>query len=458
MPLPVKHVSAALIALACSITLQTSNAAPDSGTIGWNDLPEILAQIVPPTFPDRSVSVVDFGAVADNSTDLKPAIDAAIEKIVELGGGKVIVPSGTYFIAGPIHLRSNVNLHLEKGAVINFSVKPEDYEPLVFTRFEGTEVMNYSPLIYAFEQENIAITGQGLFHGQASRDDWWTWSDGARPNIERARQMGEDGTPVEQRIFGDHTGLRPVFVQPYRCRNVLIEGVSFRDSPMWFVNPVLCENVTVRGITVQGLGPNNDGCNPESSRNVLIEDCYFDTGDDCIAIKAGRDGDGRRVGVPSENIIIRNCKMLEGHGGVVIGSEMSGGVRNVFAEDCVMDSPHLERALRIKSNSFRGGFVENVHFRNVKVSEVADAIFRINMFYGRQRGEFPPPVRNVSMENVYCGKAPRAFYFHGLENHPITDVTVVDCVFENVEKPSVLTGIQNLKLSSVQINGMPKSR
>jgi polygalacturonase len=227
---------------------------------------------------------------------------------------------------------------------------------------------------------------------------------------------------------------------------------------MWFLNPVLCKNVTVRNISTIGHGPNNDGCNPESTKDVLIEGCYFDNGDDCIAIKAGRDGDGRRVGVPTENIIIRNCKMLDGHGGVVIGSEMSGGTRNVFAEDCEMDSPNLERALRIKSNSFRGGFVENIHFRNVKVGQVSDAVFRINMYYQGDRGEFYPAVRNITMENVTSEKSPRAFYFYGIEELPIQNVTVRNCQFNNVEYPSVMSGIENLILSEVMINGRPEAR
>ena len=430
----------------------------ETPALGWDDVPAILARIVAPTFPDRDFPLSDFGAAADNATDIKPALDRAISACHAAGGGRVLVPAGDWFIGGPIHLKSNVNLHLVAGATINFSTDPAHFLPLVHTRFEGTEVMNYSPLIYAFEQENIAITGAGTFHGRASRENWWTWSRHARAAINAARQQGETGVPVAERLYGGDHGLRPVFVQPYRCRNVLIEGVTFRDSPMWFINPVLCESVTVRGVSTIGLGPNNDGCNPDSSRDVLIENCLFDTGDDCIAIKSGRDGDGRRVGVPSENIIIRGCEMREGHGGVVIGSEMSGGVRNVFAEDCVMDSPNLDRALRIKSNSFRGGVVENVHFRNVRIGQVADAIFRINLFYSTERGEHLPTVRHVTMENVTAEKAPRAFHFHGLEELPITDITVRDCVFNGVEKPSVLTGIENLALRNVRINGEPKAQ
>jgi polygalacturonase len=394
--------------------------------IGWDDVPVILARVVPPTFPDRDFDITKYGAVADNTTDIKPALDKAIAACHAAGGGRVIVPAGDWFIKGPIHLKSHVNLHLAEGATVNFSTVPSDYEPVVFTRFEGTEVMNLSPLIYAYEQEDIAITGKGTFHGRASDKNWWIWRDG-KDGIKRARAFGDKKVPVRQRIFGVNDGLRPVFVQPYRCKNVLIEGGTFRDSPMWFLNPTLCQNVTIRNVSTIGHGPNNDGCDPECSKDVLIAGCHFDNGDDCIAIKSGRDADGRRVGVPSENIIIRNCKMLDGHGGVVIGSEMSGGVRSVFAEDCEMDSPNLDRALRIKSNSFRGGFVENVHFRNVKVGQVADAVFRINMFYQNDRGTHLPTVRNVTMENVTSGKSPRAFYFHGLDELPIRDVTVHNC-------------------------------
>ncbi len=448
---------AVILLLGCWVAALPSTAA-DTPSLGWDDVPGILSRIVAPTFPDRDFDLTAYGAVADNKTDIKPALDRAIADCHAAGGGRVIVPAGDWFIAGPIHLKSNVNLHLAEGATVNFSTTPTDYLPLVHTRFEGTEVMNLSPLIYAFEQENIALTGNGTFHGRASRDNWWTWSRNARPAINAARQQGEEGVPVVARTYGADHGLRPVFVQPYRCTNILIEGVTFRDSPMWFINPVLCTNVTVRNVSTIGHGPNNDGCNPDSTRDVLIEGCLFDTGDDCIAIKSGRDGDGRRVGVASENIIIRDCTMRDGHGGVVIGSEMSGDVRNVFAEDCRMDSPNLERALRIKSNSFRGGVVENVHFRNVEVGEVADAVFRINLFYSTERGEHLPTVRHVTMENVTSKKSRRAFHFHGVEGRPITDVTVRNCTFNGVAEPSILTGIEALALRNVIINGEPKVR
>ena len=232
---------------------------------------------------------------------------------------------------------------------------------------------------------------------------------------------------------------------------MLIEGVTFTNSPMWIVNPVLCENVTIRGVTVNSHGPNNDGCDPESCRDVLIENCTFDTGDDCIAIKSGRNADGRRIGVPSENIIIRGCTMKDGHGGVVLGSEMSGGIRNVFVEDCEMDSPNLERAIRLKSNSLRGGYLENLFVRNVRVGQVEEAVVRINLQYDKDRGEHYPHVRNIHIQNVTSEKSIRPFYFVGLEQAPIQNVVIENCTFKNSAQPSVFEHVEEVRLRNVRL-------
>jgi polygalacturonase len=315
--------------------------------------------------------------------------------------------------------------------------------------------MNYSPLIYAYEQENIAITGQGTLDGQASDDNWWGLKTTQGRDIREQREQGEKGVPVEKRIYGAGKELRPNMVQPYKCKNILIEGVTFKNSPMWHIHPVLSENITVRNVKVIGHGPNNDGCNPESCKNVLIKGCYFDTGDDCIAIKSGRNNDGRRVNVPSENIVIQNCEMKDGHGGVVIGSEMTGGARNIFAEDCTMDSPNLDRALRIKTNSVRGGFVENVYMRNVEIGQVAEAVLKINFHYGEgDIGEFTPVVRNINMENVTSQKSRYALSIRGYERSPITDVHLKNCEFNNVQRDNLLVGIKGLSLQNVKINRM----
>lgn len=421
---------------------------------GWEHVQEILSRIEAPQFPDRDFAVTDHGAKGDGQTDCTEAFKKAIEAAHAAGGGRVVVPEGTFF-CGPIHLKSGVNLHVSRDAVIRFSVSPGAY-PTVYTRFEGTECMNYSPLIYAYEQENIAITGAGTLDGQASDDNWWAWKTTQGQDVQALRDQGETGAPVSQRVYGKRRKLRPNMIQPYKCRNVLIEGVTIRNSPMWHIHPVLSNNITVRNVKVIGHGPNNDGCNPESCRDVLIEGCYFDTGDDCIAIKSGRNNDGRRVNVPSENIVIRNCRMSDGHGGVVIGSEMTGGARNIFAENCSMDSPNLDRALRIKTNSVRGGTVENVYLRKITIGEVAEAVLKVNFYYGEaDTGDYVPTVRNIHMENVTSRKSKYALSIRGYDRSPITGIFLKNCAFANVEKPNLLVGAKELVVESVTINGEP---
>jgi unsaturated rhamnogalacturonyl hydrolase len=266
--------------------------------------------------------------------------------------------------------------------------------------------------------------------------------------------MGENNVLAANRQFGADHRLRPNFVQPYGCRNVLVEGVTFVNSPMWILNPVLCQNVTVRGVTVRSHGPNNDGCDPDSCRDVLIEKCTFDTGDDCIAIKSGRNADGRRIGVPSENIIVRDCQMKDGHGGVVLGSEMSGGIRNVFVENCEMDSPNLLRAIRLKSNSSRGGYLEDLFVRNVKVAQVKEAVVRINLQYDKDRGEHYPKVRNIELKNITSEKSRRPFYFVGLPNSKITNVLIENCTFQNAAQPSVFEYTDDISFRNFRL--LPK--
>jgi polygalacturonase len=428
---------------------------PRTASAGWESVPTILGRIRPPVFPRRDFDITRYGATGDGVKDSSEAFLHAIDACSRAGGGRIIIPAGD-FLTGAIHLRSNVNLHLSKGATLRFMTDPLRYLPAVYTRWEGVECMSYSPFIYAFEQENIAVTGEGILDGQASNEYWWPWTGSSffggnreKPNQMAARtrlfRMGENDVAVRDRVFGEGSFLRPNFVQFYRCRNVLIEGVTIRNSPMWQLHPVLCTNVTVRGVSLTGHGPNNDGCNPESSRDVLIEDCFFDTGDDCIAIKSGRNRDGRRIGMPSENIIVRRCRMKDGHGGVTIGSEASGGVRNVFAEDCDMNSPNLERALRLKTNSVRGGFIENVFMRNVSIGEVSDAVLRINLFYEEgDAGEYPPRVRYIEMTNVTSKKSKYGLYLRGYKHSPIRNIRISHCSFENTSYPDVIENVESL--------------
>jgi polygalacturonase len=438
-----------IVLLDCATPLAIVDAAEQSP--GWDAVPGIVARIRQPKFADRDFNITNYRAAADGKSDCKPAIDKAIAACIAAGGGRVVIPPGVWFVRGPIHLKSGVNLHLVKGATVRFSTIPTDYLPTVLTRFESNEVMNFSPLIYAHNQENIAITGSGTFDGRAGKKTWWDWKSSGRKDSESLRQMGEENVPANDRVFGGVHQLRPNFVQPHSCRNVLIEGVTFVNSPMWILNPVLCQNVTIRGVTVSSHGPNNDGCDPESCRDVLIEKCTFDTGDDCIAIKSGRDADGRRIGVPSENIMIRGCEMKDGHGGVVLGSEMSGGIRNIFVEDCVMDSPNLERAIRLKTNSRRGGYLENLFVRRVRVGQVKEAVVRINLQYDKDRGEHYPIVRNIHLQNVTSEKSGRPFYFVGLENAKISNVVIEDCTFKNAAQPSVFENVEEVRLHNFRL-------
>jgi len=274
----------------------------------------------------------------------------------------------------------------------------------------------------------------------------------------RLIDFGARGVPVAERVFGDGHYLRPNFIQTYRCENVLIEGVTITNSPMWEIHPVLSTNVIVRNVAINSHGPNNDGCNPESSKDVLIEGCTFDTGDDCIAIKSGRNNDGRRVNVPAENIVIRDCVMKDGHGGVTIGSEISGGARNIFAERCRMDSPRLDRALRFKTNSVRGGVIEHVYMRDVTVGQVAEAVVAADFFYEEgDAGQFPPVLRDIEVRNVTSQKSRYAFFLRGYSHDPITDVRVIDCRFDGVAEPDRLEGVKGLTLTNVRVNGQVKN-
>jgi polygalacturonase len=430
----------------------------------WEQIPSILQRIKPPTFPSRSFDLAKYGAVGDGKADCSEAIRRAITACHDAGGGHVLVPAGV-FSTGAIYLKSNVDLHLASGAVLLFSRDHRQYLPVVFTRWEGMECMNYAPFIYAFGEENLALTGEGTLDGNSDNEHWWPWKGrtefGWREGIVNQEDdrnalmaFAEKEVPVKDRVFGEGHYLRPQFIQPYRCKNILIEGITIKNSPMWEIHPVLSNNVTVRNVTIVSHGPNNDGCDPESCRDVLIENCSFDTGDDCIAIKAGRNQDGRRVGVPCENIVIRGCRMKDGHGGVALGSEMSGDIRRVFVADCQMDSPHLERALRLKTNALRGGELEQVYVRDVKVGQVSEAVVEIDFNYEEaDRGPYRPVVRNVELRHISSNKSKHAIYLRGFPNAPIRNVSLEHCYFDNVAMPNVIENVRGLRLSEVKVNG-----
>jgi polygalacturonase len=408
--------------------------------------------IAPPIFPNRTFPITRYGAVGDGTTDNTAAFQQTIAACSKAGGGHVIVPAGT-FLTGAIHLLSNVDLHLEKGSTILFSQDPQKYLPVVFTRNGGIELMNYSPFIYAFEQQNIGITGQGTIDGQADANHWWSWKTKGSADVAVLEQMANEGVPVEQRIFGDGHFIIPSFIQPYRCQNVLIQGVTLLRSPNWQLHPVLCNNVIIDGVSPNSLGPNNDGCDPESCNGVLIQNCTFNTGDDCIAIKAGRDADGRRVNVPCQNIFITHCTFQAGHGAVTIGSEMTGGVQHVFGSHLQMPgTATLSICLRLKTNLMRGGFIRDIHVDTISANQITGAALDINDNYGGTTGNYPPLVTDIYLNNATVNKSLYAWNLQGISTDPIGTVGLTSCTFNNVQNANIAQNVQNLQLKNVVVN------
>ena len=439
---------------------------------GWDEqqYKQIEQSIRVPEFPNNTFVITKFGAKPTNTAAKnQKAIQKAIQKCAKKGGGRVVVPEGT-FLTGAITLLSNVNLVVEKGAVLQFVFQPELY-PIVATRWEGMDCYNLSPCIYAFKQTNIAVTGEGTIDGGGSKETWWQWTGvpwfGGAPDKlpnqrsgtrARLQKQAEDGVPMEQRIYTQNDGLRPQLINFNQCENILMENLTLLRSPFWVIHPLLSKNITVRGMKIINDGPNGDGCDPESCDGVLIENCFFNTGDDCIAIKSGRNNDGRLWNRPSENIIIRHCEMKNGHGGVVIGSEISGGCRNVYAEDNIMDSPQLDRVVRIKTNTCRGGVIENINARNIQVGVCKESVLKINLDYEHNevccRG-FIPTVRNVNIENITCEKSKYGVQIIALEDAcQVYDINVKNCRFNGVEDGNSIKGqTRDIHFDGLIING-----
>ncbi|HEY9335902.1 MAG TPA: glycoside hydrolase family 28 protein [Kribbella sp.] len=419
---------------------------------GWGYVSEILRNTRPPRFAARDFSITTFGAIPDGTTLATDAIAKAVDACHRAGGGRVVVPAGT-FLTGAIHLKSNVNLHVSAGATLLFSSDPTQYLPVVLTRFEGQECMNYSPFIYARDCENIAVTGSGTLDGGATWDNWWSWVTPSGPDAQTLQHLAADGVPVEDRVFGDGHHLRAAFIETQSCRNVLIEGLTILRSPFWEIHPVLSRNVTVRGLTIDSRGPNNDGVNPESSQYVHIQDCTLNCGDDCIAIKSGKGADGLRINVPSENILIENCTLNIRYGAITIGSEMTGGVRNVFVRNCTIGSPNLYFGLYIKTNSVRGGFAENIYLRDLDISNLTKEVVSCNFYRSEgDVGPLTPRVRNVELRNVNVGHARNAFSIFGYPRSPIQDFRLIDCTYTSIDAAS---SIQDTELSfqNFHVNG-----
>ncbi len=382
-----------------------------------------MPQLQRPAFPARVVTIADHGALPGGEVKNTAAFAAAIKAVADAGGGRVLVPAGVW-LTGPIHLVSNIDLHLAEGAVIKFSDVMEDYLPPVFVRVGGIELYNYSPLIYARGCENIAITGPGRLDGNAAA--WWNWKS---RETRESFAMGSAGVPVEKRVFGTReAAIRPSFIGLVECKNILLEGFTIGGGPNWTIHPIYSENIIVRRVNVDTDGPNNDGLDPDSCRNVLIEYCSFSTGDDCVVLKSGYDQDGRRVGRPTENVVMRHSSSKRGHGGLVIGSEMSGSVRNVYMHDC--DFEGTDRVLRIKSRPGRGGVVENVWVENVTARDLQREVVILNMDYTSDPNAVvdthPPVFRNIHVKKVAASGAPVAIRITGMDTSFIENVSFED--------------------------------
>ncbi|WP_297088094.1 glycoside hydrolase family 28 protein [uncultured Draconibacterium sp.] len=445
-----------------------------------------------PEFPKRSVLITDFGAQSGGTVKNTEAINKAINDLSEKGGGKVIVPAGKW-LTGSITLLSNINLHLEEGAELLFSQDFNDYLPAVLTNWEGSEVYSYSPFIYAYKQENIAITGKGVLNGQGK--PWWEQrrkGSAFYDSNNLLKEMNEKQVPLDERRFGSlERFLPPVFFGPLYCKNILLEDITFRYGAFWTVNPSFCENIIVKGIYILTNGeygdtPNGDGINPNSCKNVLIEYNTLDTGDDCITIKSGRNKDGRRIGIPCKNILIRHNKGLQGHGGIVIGSEMSGGVENVYAHDCQFNG--TDRVIRIKTARGRGGYVKNCWFKDISADKIEREAIRINMMYtGGERLPVPevdegtPLIENINYENISCDYSKRnVIQIVGIPEMPVKNISlknihlkgnlgieISDAVNVNIDSIAIANDngalasvafADAIKISNVQIIDTPKDK
>jgi len=435
--------------LACSCSGVAEKKAPTAGQReGWDLLPEILGRIVPPTFPDRDFKVTDYGAVGDGVTDCKAAFKKAIATCTKAGGGRVVVPKGTWLTNGPIHLDNNVNLHVTKDATIMFGTNFDDYLPHVRVRWEGTECYNYSPLVYAYKKTNIAVTGTGALNGQAE-SSWARWSGKTKPGTtsnEELRKMNHDDVPVKDiKIYA-----KPTMIEPFECKNVLIEGVTLNDYPFWCVHPVFCTNVTIRKLRIESHNSNNDGLDPDSCTDVLMEDCFLDQSDDCLAIKAGRDNSAWRAGKPCQNIVVR--KMPPNFDGIAIGSECSGGVQNVFVYGFDYDDGNI---LYCKSNLDRGGFIKDIYIKDLNVGKARILRLR-NNYHGYRGGNFPTEIRNINIADVHISEGDdETISLQGVEAAFVYDVLIKNVTIDKLEKGPImhLRNAKNVVLDNVVIAG-----
>lgn len=463
----------------------------------YTSLPFKMDKVEQPTFPDYSVNIIDFGAKPDGITLNTKAINDAIQQVNAKGGGKVIIPEGLW-LTGPIELLSNVNLYTEKNALVLFSADHSLY-PIINTSFEGLETRRCQSPISARNAENIAITGHGVFDGNG--DTWrptkkdkltegqwkklvasggvvdadgriWYPSEGAL----KGAILSKDNFNVPRGELTDsdwdymRDWLRPVLLSFIKCNKVLLEGATFKNSPSWCLHPLSCENITINKVTVSNpwYSQNGDALDLESCNKALIINNSFDAGDDGICIKSGKDEQGRKRGEPCQNVIVMNNTVLHGHGGFVVGSEMSGGVNNIYVDNCTFMGTDV--GLRFKSNRGRGGLVENIYISNINMINIPNEALIFNLYYGgKGRGEDPnqdekkaettiPPVteetpifRNIFIKDVTCNGAGRAVFFNGLPEMRIKNINMENIIVSNAKEGVVLSEADEVNMKNIKI-------
>lgn len=401
-------------------------------------------------------NVTKYGAKKDSSAKATAAIKKAIAAASKAGGGTVYFPAGKY-LTGAIHLESNITIFIDAGAELHFSDDFNDYLPMVESRYEGVDVISFSPLFYAYKSENITITGRGLINGHGKK--WWDFVEGYKEGQPRSKWQFLFDSLNKKILLPDDARqmkrgfLRPPFIQPMYCKNVLIEGITITNSPFWTVNPEFCENVTIDRVTINNPpSPNTDGINPESCKYVHISNCHISVGDDCITIKSGKDLPGRTRNMAAENYTITNCTMLSGHGGVVIGSEMSGGVKRIAISNCIFDG--TDRGIRIKTARGRGGVVEDIRVDNIVMKNIRDQAIVLDMEYAQVKpepvSERTPQFKNIRFSNI-TAYTKEAMYINGLAEMPVADISLTDVVFE-AETGIVLKNARDISLINVRVN------
>lgn len=410
-----------------------------------NKVDSIVSRIKLPVIPSFQINVVTLGAKGDSISDSKPAFDKAMAMCKKNNGGTILVPKGIYKLNGPIHFVSNVKLVIEKDAKIKFSDNPNHYLPMVLTSWEGTMLYNYSPLVYAYNCTNIVITGEGTIDGEGGKI-WKSFKakEGAGKNL--SRKMNHNNVPLKERKFGDGYFLRPQMIQFFNCKNILVEKIRIENSPFWCLHLLKSESITVRDLTYKSLNHNNDGIDPEYAKDVLIERITFNNGDDNIAIKAGRDHEGRaNSATPSENIVIRDCN-FKGLHGIVLGSEMSAGIKNIYVENCKTVG-YLKRGIYLKTNADRGGYIKDVFVKNIKLDEVEDCLYITANYHGEGKG-FPSEISNISFSNITCNKATGT----GIVIQGFPEKKVKNISLNNIEIKSAKNAISNSNTENVTIN------